>query len=388
MKNVLLLLITILALQACNTSKIALRKQQYDKATRLAIAKLKKNKNNEKQILILEEAFNKANKEDETTIAILKSQNYAPNSEKLLNLYSAINQRQILVQQLMPLTHPKTGKNISLYIIPIDDNIIVEKNNTIQFNFDAAANLMSTNSKQDAQKAYSHLQKIKQLEPSYANIDYMLQNAKEKGTTFVNVMVQHNNPQIRSNLQTLWLDIIRTQLANNKWRVYEVNNHIHTNANKSIAIVYDFLDFSPQREVLSEKTETKKIEDGFEWVKSAPDKNSPLDTGKIIQQKKYKTISVNVKIKNMSSKVNMRGRVITYNNNNIIRETPIEQVFNWQNETATYKGDKNALSDDTKRIVNNAFVPFPTQEWMIQQVHQAWSQRAVDAIRQFEQQNN
>ena len=96
-------LIIAVLISSCTNSKKALFSGDYDTTINQAVKKLRNGKKKDKQILLLEEAYAKANARDLNNIAAFKADG---NPEKWLKIYYAykdIQHRQNKVIPLLPL---------------------------------------------------------------------------------------------------------------------------------------------------------------------------------------------------------------------------------------------------------------------------------------------
>ena len=96
-------------------------------------------------------------------------------------------------------------------------------------------------------------------------------------------------------------------------------------------------------------TDSKKVEDGWEYVLDAKGNVMKDSLGNDIKTKKYKTISCDV-IETVQKKESTIGAVVQFftANNELIQSVPVSSVANFQYISATAIGDLNALSDASR----------------------------------------
>lgn len=99
MKRIVYLLITIILMSGCGSSKKQLEKGNYDAAIDKAVKKLMKNPDSEDDILVLERSYQIANEQNLERIRFLKMDGNPNSWEEVLNNY------------LMLKKQTNTGKN-------------------------------------------------------------------------------------------------------------------------------------------------------------------------------------------------------------------------------------------------------------------------------------
>ncbi len=377
MKKIFYLIIIIATLQSCNTTKQAINNGNYDKATRLAIKKLIANKDRPKQIAYLEQAFNAANKKDDGNIQLLLAQNNAATAEQIYKLYTAIATRQSLVQQVLPLYNNKTSKDINLYWIDVTTAQANALNNTVQYNYTTAQNLLRMGGKSQAQQAYSHLVKVQQYNAQYPNINQEIATAKYAGTYYYNVVINYPDRYINDAFTNNWQTVLANNFKNT-WAVYHINS-TSTNYDATVYLNFDNVNIGREKEQIDNYIETKKIPDGYTWMYNKG--NTTKDTTKATKIMLYKTVEARIQKISKYKEATINGIVNIVATNGTIAKQPISHTYTWSNIAARYKGDKNALTEVSRNYVNNAIQNFPASNWMVEQAHQVWCSQASTFIK-------
>lgn len=131
---------------------------------------------------------------------------------------------------------------------------------------------------------------------------------------------------------------------------------------KNIYISPDYTDYN-------DYTETKTIEDGFEYVKD-DNGNVLKDTlGNEIKVAKYKDIQCHVIETFQEKTANIEGYVEIYSGNELTISDglPISASYVYEHQSATYTGDINALSAQSYsrvRSMSSFSDIFPSNFWM------------------------
>jgi hypothetical protein len=244
------------------------------------------------------------------------------------------------------------------------------KQKTVDYNWNTALQLLATNNKLHAQAAYKHLQKVKFYAPNTDRLQQAMNEAREKGTFNFMVVVNGSNGYQRQLLMNKWRDAIQSQYRN-EWSVFHFDNNYNTNYDATVAIQYDAILFSPERERRNQYTDTKKVEDGYEWIFDK--KNILKDTTKLaIKQIKYKIITAQVFKTELNKEVEVVGSMSIIKRDGQTIHYPLQYHFTWFNESASYKGDKRALTADSKQLLCKQYQYFPNNDWMLEQANTAW----------------
>ena len=133
MKKILTLLVIAVILYSCGSSKKFYQRGQYDMAISKAVKKLRKKPNKEKEILILEQAYTKANNKDNERINFLKLEGNPEMWGELFSRYSKMKNRQSLVRDVLPLEVPSTGRMVQFSMVNYDEEIINAKKKAAEY---------------------------------------------------------------------------------------------------------------------------------------------------------------------------------------------------------------------------------------------------------------
>uniref|UniRef100_UPI00404781FC sensor histidine kinase n=1 Tax=Mariniflexile sp. TaxID=1979402 RepID=UPI00404781FC len=150
MIRTLLATVLIACILSCSTSKQiekSLSVGNYDQAIYDAIGKLRTNKDKKGKsdfIVMLQEAYNKANERDLTTIDFMKKDNNPENYLRIYDMYVGLNRRQETIKPLLPLAI--NGRTVKFDLKDFSSDIIKFKNDaSLQIYNNASALLKSQN---------------------------------------------------------------------------------------------------------------------------------------------------------------------------------------------------------------------------------------------------
>jgi len=129
------------------------------------------------------------------------------------------------------------------------------------------------------------------------------------------------------------------------------------------------IDAGPEQLVKNKYTDTKKVEDGWDYVLDSKGNVKKDSSGNDMKTKKYKTISCDV-IESMQQKEAVVGATVDFYTaqNELIYSYPISGVSHWQFVSAVAIGDLNALTDASRaKLSHTVPVPFVSDEEIVLQ---------------------
>ena len=162
MIRTLLSTILIACILSCSTSKQiekAVSAGNYDQAIYDAIGKLRTNKDKKGKadfIVMLQEAYNKANERDLTTINFLKKDNNPENYLQIYDMYMGLNKRQEVIKPILPLAI--NGRTVKFDIKDYSSQIISFKNDASLNLYKNATEILKSSNKLDARQAFNIFQ--------------------------------------------------------------------------------------------------------------------------------------------------------------------------------------------------------------------------------------
>ncbi len=365
--------ILLLALVAsCSSSSKLLNSGNYEGAINKAVKKLKSNKQNDKEIIVLEEAYQKANARNQERVTFLKKEGKPDNWDEIFSLYSKMKHQQEQVKPLLPLHIASQHRNANFVVVDYDDEIIQAKKNATEYFYAHALSLLEKNNKTDARKAHCELEKVKSFSSNYKDVDRELILAKNMGTSFVLFKMKNTTgvplpPTFEEELTKISL----TDL-NSEWLQYHTNTVSGLNYDYTILVNMKNINVSPEGLKETNFSETKIIPDGFQYILDAHGNVKKDSLGNDIKQPKTKTIVCSVTETDQSKKAIIAGTLDYINNSTgqLMKTDPIASENFFEHRSLEAFGDINALTPATKAKLGNRPVPFPSGFDMLLQAGQ------------------
>jgi hypothetical protein len=367
MKRILpLLVILIVILSGCGSSKKQLQRGNYDAAIDKAVRDLRRNPRDEKQALILNQSYKVANDQDIERARFLKMEGRANNWDEIYLVYKRLNDRQSMVKTVTPIN--LKGSTIDFPYVDYLPEMVSAKRKAADFYYAHGNELMKSGMKESYRQAFAEFMRAKDYVGDYTGIDQKINEAKYLGMSRVLVSIQNISPL--KFPQEFEQDLLALDLPslNSEWVEYHIQNlggdiqyDYFVNVNiKNIAVSADN---SMQRDSVIKRD----IEDGFSYVLDKKG-NVMRDTlGNDIKQKKYKTVQCALveTIQTKACQISGDVEVIQTNPNKAVKKDPIGAQSNFENISSRALGDLQALNARQLERTKTAIIPFPTDIEMV-----------------------
>jgi len=348
MKKLILLLLASVTLIACGGTQKAtnlISTGNYANAFNVSIEKLTKDKtskSSQKHIPVLKEAYTKAAETDLREIASLKSSNTPEALKKIYGKYLNLDLRQDEVRVLQPLYIE--GSEVS-FLFDDYSNII----RTTKENYSASLyNLAMKELKGDkfaARNAYKHLEELIYTNPTYKNnLTKLSQNAKNKGSSFVIVLLKNNSNSISKDSIS---DFTRINSGNfdNQWVQYHAKKDYEIKYDYQVIIELNKLTFVPEKTNQETVPQEAKIQDGWQYQLDASGNVMKDDKGNDIKIAKYKVVKAEIALFQQNKASKLDGVVLIKNlkTNKQVSNNPMFGEAKFQHVYGKYRGDQRAI---------------------------------------------
>lgn len=371
--KILLLFITITALSCSSVKKTqeAINYGNFDNAISISLKNLRENKfkkGNQPYILMLEEAYAKANERDLQRLKFLKLEGSSSSFQEIYDTYSKLNNRQESIKPLLPLTIAESNRTAKFKFSDYSNEIISSKNDLAANLYSNALNtLNNSTNKNEYRNAYNDLDYLNKISPNFKETTALLEEAHYKGTNFVIVSMQNNSDKIIPEKLEADLLNFNTYKLNDFWTVYHANKESGLNYDYSLEILLQEINISPEYVKEKEVIKENEVIDGWEYSKNENGKILKDSTGNNIKIDIYKRVRCKLNVISQTKSTQVIGEVKYFNltSNQLFRSFPLASEFIFENDYATYKGDRRALDKYDFSLTNNRYVPFPSNEQMV-----------------------
>src|SRR5664280_1247300 len=360
------LIILILLLSGCGSSKKQLQKGNYDAAVQKAVIQLRKDPSDVKQIDILDQAYRVANDQDNEKVRLLKMEGKTNNWDEIYLVYKALNDRQALVRTVTPLN--SNGRTISYPQVDYMPDMVNAKRKAADFYFGHGNELMKSGIKESYRQAYAEFLRAKEYVGDYEGIDNKIMDAKVQGMSRVFVSIQ--NTSIIKFPKEFEEDLLALDLPrlNSEWVEYHTQNlNDNTQYDYFVNVNVRNVVVSPDQSQHLDSVLKRDIEDGYSYVLDKKGNVMRDSLGNDIKQKKYKTVQCALveTIQTKACRIDGDVEVIQVNPNKVVKKDPIGAQSNFENISSRALGDLQALNAKQLERTKTSIVPFPTDIEMI-----------------------
>jgi hypothetical protein len=379
MKKVIFIISIILPLvfSSCISSRSYLNRGYYDMAIQKSSKKLMKNPNKSKQFAVLHKSFNVANQKDLERITFLKNSGQPDIWEEMFELYSRMNRRQNMVKYLSTdLLSKMNFQNVNY-----DNEIHSAKLNAAEFFYASGLKFLNENTRNSARLAYHEFLKVRKYFQNFRDTDKLIREAEDKGT--VNILFQAKNATGLIMPQGFAWELTQLPLSdmNILFRRFFNVEHQDIQFHYDVTLFIQDIIVSPEQIREVHYTETKELQDGFQFVYDQNGNVMKDSLGNDIRVPKYITVSCNIAEISQFKSVAV-GAVISIVNerNQLLINEPLSGEWVFDNRYVMINGDQRALSDATKAKLSWRPLPFPATEFMILQTTDVLKKMSKDFV--------
>lgn len=356
-----------IGLASCVSSKKHLARGNYDKAITKSAKKLHKKPFNEKHILIIEEAYKKANLRDEERINYLKKEGTPDIWDEIFGIYSSMDRRQNIVKALPRLVHKSQKRTIYFDLKNYDEEKIAAKQKAAEYFYMHGKQMLDQGGKYNAREAYGDFMNVKSLYKDFKDVEQLVSRAKNEGTSYVLFKMDNRSGMIMpAQLEDEILKLSVKDL-DRKWTVYHNRATDQINYEYSILVNIKEIYISPESVKESKFQESREIEDGWKYLLDEKGNVKKDTSGKDIKVPKYVLITCDVFETFQQKTSRIRGSIDYMNNRNgqLLKSDPIMADGIFENISCVAVGNINALKPETKKRVGGGPVPFPNNAEMV-----------------------
>lgn len=344
----------------------------YDQAIELSIRKLTgKKKKKAELVKTLETAFEKATRQDMRMAETLEKEGRPENWERINGIHRQIGRRQSRIEPLLPLID-EFGYQAKFQFVRIEDLERKSRENAAEYLYVRAQSLLEDarkGDKQAARQAYSELQNINRYYQNYKDKTNLEREALELGAIHILIKAENtSNAVLPRDFEKELLQFTTADMES-VWRKFS-NNPLSRNAFDYIVLVkMANIAVSPEMVKEREYVDYREIEEGWDYVLDQNGNVMKDSLGNDIKIPKKIFVTANVLEVYQSKVASVSGRIefIERRSGNILSTENLTADAVFENYASTFKGDRRALSEDTKRRIGNSPMPFPPNEALLMQ---------------------
>lgn len=361
MRNFIILLCLVVAFASCTSSKKMLMRGRYDAAMQKSARKIKKKPTKIKEIDVFYEAYTAANKQSRERVEFLRKEGNPANNNEIYNQLSLIKSRQDLAKSL-----PAIG--ITFQFEDIDNELIESKNKAAEYSYAKGEQLLQKGDRNSAREAYAEFIRVKGLISNYKDVDEKLKHSLWLGTSNALFMMRNNSGAVLP--PGFWEEMkkITIKELNTQWINYDNVQDTSKYYDYYIILNIKIIDVGPELVKENTFTESKQIQDGFEYVLDGKGNVKKDSLGNDIKKPKYKTITCTVLEVAQKKAAKVAGTLdyISNSDNQLIKSENVMADSFFDNVVSKIvAGDAAALKPETAKRLGGQPMPFPPDPDML-----------------------
>lgn len=358
MKTILTLLGLWLCI-SCASVKKELDNGRYKQAVDLSVSKLQgKKKKSPKFVLGLEEAYEYYLEEKLTQADNLKRKSAEGADLQLLKIYEEIERVQASIRPLLPLAD-KNGYKADIQLIDVSAELAQYRNKAADFLYAGALDNLEKAAKGNklaARDAYKSLKEMENIAGATSHIRKLQDEAKALGTTHI-LLETEISPKISlSKAATTYFRDLKSENLNKTWQTLHLSADRRQKFDYEVTLVLNDFVISPEKESTREYQDKKEIEEeaGSSSRNNEKIKRKVEVKADVIELYRFKEAVV-------------KGQLIIYDRNTRkeLYNEEVNAVQTFENYASTFKGDKRALSDVSRKRIGGKPVAFPGNEQIL-----------------------
>ena len=367
--------ISLVLLGGCKAAEKQLRQGDFDQAIAISVKKLQNNPEKEKYIIVLEDAFRRANERDLAYIKTLHLDGQPDRWEKIYDVYQSIGRRQNKIAPLLPLYLENNAAEFNF--IDIVSELIEAKKNASAYLYASAEAKLNTGNRYDAREAYYELLKIKELYNNYRDIDLLIDNALVAGRATVSYeIVNASNTSLNSQLEDA-IYSIEPSRTNGMW--YQFSNDKRTDMEVELRITK--IEAFPEIANTNNYVETAEVEDGWSYLYDDEGHVVKDSLGNAIKVTKYETVSAYITETWQEKVATIEGEIrYSFSNGQILATIPVKADGVFTNYFAAATGYYDAISPKTREKLGGGPLPFPNDVELLLMARDIFSEQVRNAM--------
>ncbi len=363
------LFIALASLPGCRSVDKLVESGNYEETIELAQRRLTgKDRKNPKYVAALEKAVNRANERNVEEARRIEESG-TPDWVRIHSIYTDIQRRQDALQPLLPL-EDKNGRPANFKFVRVEPLIVTAAERAAEQLYTEAGEELTAaraGDKAAARTAYATLERIGRYQSDYRDVAYLSGEAERLGHVFVKVDVENRSGGYLPRGFNAELLRVRTTEMNDRWRTYDFEARSDRQYDYRAGIIIDDIQVSPERENQREYREEKEITDGEEYVLDGNGNVAKDTLGNDITRPRRIIVTADVieVLQTKSAIVTGSLRLFDLRSDRVVQEEELSAEAVFENYASTFRGDRRALSRDSRSRIGNQPVPFPTDEELI-----------------------
>lgn len=375
-------------LSACVSPQQMIEAGDYDLSIYRSLKKMKgKKKKKPKFVAAVEEAFAKVTERDMRALRNLEAENRPENWVKINAIHRTIRKRQDMIEPYLPLIDKK-GRQAEFRFVKIDGLERESRERAAAFFYNDAKALLVEAERGDrraARQAFNQLQNINTYYDNYRDKEALLDKARELGVSHIAFEVINDaNVILPADFERELLSF-GTGEMNTRWKVFHLNPKSGVDYDYQINVRLTNIEVSPEFVKEREYVDAREIEDGFEYVLDGNGNvlKDSLGNDITVPRKRFIQARIFETLQNKFARMSGQIEYIDKQSNNLVHSEPMNVEAIFENYASTFRGDRRALTENSRLRIGNRPQPFPTDADLLLNAAYELKPVIIDQIRYY-----
>jgi len=370
-----LFLITLFFI-SCTSSQKMLDRGQYDRAIDKSAEKLRKKPNNEKELNVLKESFELANTFDRERIEFLELEGREESWVEIYRTYEQMNRRQNVIRTL-----PSQVRN-EFTFFNYDNEIIESKKAAAEISYKRGLDYMERGDKVSARQAYAEFEQASEIYPGYKDVELKLAESHKLGMNNALYFIENNSGMVLPDFFDAEMKKATLKELNTHWLNFDTYENENIDYDYFIVLNITEISFSPESVERRIYKESKEVQDGMRYEYDEDGNVKKDSTGNDIRVPNIVTVEAEITETEQSKTAFVAGTLDFYDlySDQLVKteSASIEAVFS--HRYGQFTGSRDALSEETEKIIGGREVPFPGNEQMMMDATELLKERSKTVI--------
>lgn len=361
------ILLLALVMHSCVGANYYLKQGNYEAAISSAVSKLRKNpKKADKQILALEQAWKIKREQSLSEIEGLKIEGNPESWLRIHKLYDELDRIQSSIEAYLPLFIKKEFRNADIELIDVKQELADAKLKAATYLYAQGEKSLAKQTKQSAREAYYNFCDVRAIYGAFKDVESKIDEAFALGQN--HILIGYSNHSLMILPEEFMNNLARydENMLNGNWTNYHLNASDRSSYDYLIEVHVNLVEIGPEQISNTSYQDKKKVEDGFTYVLDDKGNVEKDSLGNDIKVPAFKEITATV-FRTEQTKVGILGGVVEFKkaNGQAFQAVPFQENLVFKNFYATFQGDRNALSKQSKAIIGGGPLPFPSNLQMV-----------------------
>lgn len=370
-KAITILLVTMIAV-SCASSQKMLQRGQYDMAIDRASEKLMKKPGKDKQLAVLKEAYELANTFDQERIDFLELEGLEESWVEIYQLYEQMNRRQNKVRRL-----PSQIRN-QFTFVNYDQQIVNSKAAAAEVSYRRGEQFLSQGDKLGGRQAFTEFEQADIIYPGYKDVLQKMTLAEELGRNNALFLIENNSGIAVPEFFDSEIKKITLKELNTLWLNFDTYENENLDYDYFIILNISEISFSPETLDRRTFTEAREIQDGMKYSLDDDGNVRKDSTGNDIRVPNMITVSAQVTETTQMKSAIVGGSLNVYElkTDQLVKTDNISVEAVFRHKFGEFTGDRRALSDELRAVMQGKEVPFLSNEQMMMDAAQLLKERS------------